>query len=83
MHKTKAEAEAAELVDMGLASYSVDCWACGCLDLGRHPHVGAKMNLVSPGGSRVVRLQGLTCRRWQPTPRPGADGAKLQNERNQ
>jgi hypothetical protein len=31
--------------DMELASYSVDGWACGYFDLGRHPHLGAKMKL--------------------------------------
>jgi uncharacterized cupin superfamily protein len=33
--------------DMGLAFYNVDYWACGCLDLGRHPRLGAEMNWYS------------------------------------
>ena len=33
--------------DMGLAFYYVDYWACGCLDLGRHPRLGAEMNWYS------------------------------------
>jgi hypothetical protein len=43
--------------DMDLAFYSVDCWACGCLDLGRHPHMGTQMNVVFLGEKQQFRQQ--------------------------